>query len=114
MDCDIKLPRRAGQKTVKNVSWRRQRQQLHWLGTEEDFGQAGCEAWAGFRNGGYRSNLYGKMSENTMKASSRLFTITTTTIASTGAASVVISSGVVPDELVSSRLFSLTTCRILL
>ncbi|KAK6991723.1 hypothetical protein R3P38DRAFT_3373616, partial [Favolaschia claudopus] len=40
-------------------------------------------------------------------ASSRLITITTTTIASTGAASVVSSSGVVPDELVSSRIFLL-------
>ncbi|KAK7016456.1 hypothetical protein R3P38DRAFT_3275769 [Favolaschia claudopus] len=46
-------------------------------------------------------------------ASSRLITITTTTIASTGAASVAISSGVVPDELVSSRILSLTTRRIL-
>ncbi|KAK7016549.1 hypothetical protein R3P38DRAFT_2785747 [Favolaschia claudopus] len=91
--------------TVPVAAWRRQRQRLHWLGTEEDFGQAGCEAWAGFRNGA-RSNSYGKMSENTLKASSRLITITTTTIASTGAASVVSSSGVVPDELVSSRIFS--------
>ncbi|KAK7059366.1 hypothetical protein R3P38DRAFT_3251829, partial [Favolaschia claudopus] len=46
-------------------------------------------------------------------AASSLITITTTTIASTGAASVAISSGVVPDELVSSRILSLTTRRIL-